>query len=163
MKEFKSKPVKGIDSLDEYTLKKVTSRENIKKAHNDPRWKEWLSKGGKLGGVIGGQISKEQKLGFFDISKEDMKIRNSKAGSISATKQWENNREGELEKCRKAGAVTREKFSKKTIMCDMEGNPIKEFMNRKDAAKYINGHSAPLTGVLDNPKRSYKGYKWKNG
>jgi len=86
-----------------------------------------------------------------------------KAGRASATKSWQNHRERELEKCKKAGAVTREKYSKKTIMCDMDGNPIKEFKNRKDAAKYVNGHAAPLTNVLDKLNNSYKGYKWKNG
>lgn len=85
-----------------------------------------------------------------------------KAGRASATKSWQNHRERELEKCKKGGAVSREKFSKKTIMCDMDGNPVKEFKNRKDAAKYVNGHGAPLTGVLNNPNRSYKGYKWRD-
>lgn len=163
MKEFKSKPIIGLESLDEYSLKKSSSQENIKKAHNNPKFKEWISKGGKKGGLMGGKIAKEQKLGFFNISEEDMKLRNSKAGYISAKKQWEENREKELEKCKKAGAVSREKNSKKTIMCDMEGNPIKEFMNRKDAAKFVNGNAAPLTAVLDNPNRSYRKYKWKNG
>ena len=86
-----------------------------------------------------------------------------KAGKASAIKSWQTNRERELEKCKKGGAVSREKHSKKTIMCDMNGNHIKEFLNRKDAARYINGNAAPLTAVIDKENLSYKGYKWKNG
>lgn len=83
-----------------------------------------------------------------------------KAGKASASKSWKENRDRELEKCKMGGAVSREKQSKTTIMCDINGNELMVFKNRKEAAKYINGFAAPLTNVLNHPTRTYKGYKW---
>jgi hypothetical protein len=85
-----------------------------------------------------------------------------KAGKMSATKSWNNNRSRELEKSSKGGKINSEKTSKKTFMCDINDNIIMSFKNRKEAAKYINGFAAPLTNVINHPTRTYKGYKWKD-
>jgi hypothetical protein len=82
------------------------------------------------------------------------------AGRVSAIKQWKDNRNRELQKCSKGGKANAELSSKTTIMCDMNGNTIMTFKNRKDAARYVNGFAAPLTNVLNHPTRTYKGYKW---
>ncbi len=82
------------------------------------------------------------------------------AGRASATKQWRENRNAELEKCSKGGKANAELYSKETIMCDINGNIIMTFKNRKDAARYVNGFASTLTNVLNHPTRTYKGYKW---
>jgi hypothetical protein len=99
----------------------------------------------------------------YKQSTEKFKIENvKKAGKVSATKQWNERRDVELQKCSKGGKVNSEKTSKETIMCDISGNHIMIFRNRKDAAKYVNGFASTLTGVLNHPTRTYKGYKWIN-
>ena len=47
-------------------------------------------------------------------------------------------------------------------MCDLNGNILMDFKNRKDAARYINGFAAPLKNVVNHPTRTYKGFKWKD-
>lgn len=83
-----------------------------------------------------------------------------KAGTISATKQWKQNRECELQKCKKGGIANAKLNGKPVIMCDMNGNELKYFDNRADAANYVNGHKPPLVQVIDKLTHSYKGYKW---
>jgi hypothetical protein len=58
MKEFKSKPIKGIDSLDEYSLYNISQSENGKRGakvlhenHKD-KWKEGTKRGGSVQGKI---------------------------------------------------------------------------------------------------------------
>jgi len=87
----------------------------------------------------------------------------AKLGSISASKQWKENREQELKKCSKGGKSNAEKTSKITIMCDLDGNQIMVFKSRKEAANHVNGNAPTIKAVIDNPNRTYKGYKWKNG
>jgi len=86
----------------------------------------------------------------------------SKAGKASAKIKWLKNRDNELQKCSKGGKANSLKTSKITHMCDVNGNIIMSFKNRKDAAKYINGFAAPLTSVINHPTRTYKGFKWKD-
>ena len=106
--------------------------------------------GCKKGGDTTGKINAE-KEGYM-----------ANLGSISASKQWKENREQELQKCSKGGQSNAEKTSKITIMCDLDGNEIMIFKNRKEAANYVNGFGPPLKAVIDNPNKTYKGYKWKN-
>ena len=82
------------------------------------------------------------------------------AGRASAIKQWKENRDREMQKSYKGGKANAELNGKPVIMCDMIGNPIKEFKNRTDAASFVNGFKSTLIGVIDKPNRSYKGYKW---
>lgn len=97
---------------------------------------------------------------YYNSTKE-FNIKNViKAGKISAKKQWKEKREIELQKCSKGGKINAEKNSKVTIMCDINGNQIMIFKNRKIAAKSVNGFASPLTNVLNHPTRTYKGYKW---
>lgn len=50
MKEFKSKPIKGLDNWDDdYSLKKVASIENASNLSKDKKFNDWSSKGGKKG------------------------------------------------------------------------------------------------------------------
>jgi hypothetical protein len=85
-----------------------------------------------------------------------------KAGKASATKSWKENRYRELEKSSKGGKAIAAITGKAVIMCDMNGNPIKEFKNRAIAASFINGFKSTLVGCIDKPNKSYKGYKWIN-
>lgn len=85
-----------------------------------------------------------------------------KAGKASATKSWKENRDRELQKCAKAGKANAEKNGKPVIMCDMNGNPLKYFNNRADAANFVNGYKPPLLQSINKSNRSYKGYKWIN-
>lgn len=84
-----------------------------------------------------------------------------KAGKASSKKQWLENREELIERSKKGGKINSEKTGKKTYMCDLNGNVLMDFKNRKDAAKYINGFAAPIKNVINHPTRTYKGYKWK--
>jgi hypothetical protein len=99
---------------------------------------------------------------YYDATKKFKIETAQKAGKASSTKSWKENRERELEKCSKAGKVNAELNGKPVIMCDMNGNPIKEFKNRTEAANFVNGNKAPLIQVIDKPNHSYKGYRWKN-
>lgn len=100
------------------------------------------------------------KTTYYNSTKE-FKIENVKiAGKASATKSWKENRDREIQKSYKGGKVNAELNGKPVIMCDMNGNNIKEFKNRAEAAKFVNGNKAPLIGVINKPNRSYKGYKW---
>lgn len=66
MKKFKSKPIKGIDSLDEYSLNDVARLENLEKFRNHPKYKEWIKKGGHEGG----KKAVEEGLGIHGASKK---------------------------------------------------------------------------------------------
>jgi len=84
------------------------------------------------------------------------------AGKASATKQWKENRDRELQKCSKGGKINADKTSKPVIMCDMNGNQLKYFKNRTEATNFVNGNKPPLIQAIDKPNKSYKGYKWIN-
>ena len=88
------------------------------------------------------------------------KVKN--AGRSSAEKQWKEKRELQIIKSKKGGKINSEKTGKKTYMCDLNGNILMDFKNRKDAARYINGFAAPLKNVVNHPTRTYKGFKWKD-
>jgi hypothetical protein len=96
----------------------------------------------------------------YKRSREIASNKQSYAGKVSATKQWKENRERELEKCKMGGQATRKIQSKKTYMCDLDGNILKEFVNRKDAARFVNGFAPPLTNSLNKLNKTYKGYRW---
>ena len=66
MKEFKSKPVKGIDSLDEYSLYNVIQSEKGKLGaaalyakYSEEQRAEWASNAGKFGGKVTGKMNVE--------------------------------------------------------------------------------------------------------
>jgi hypothetical protein len=84
------------------------------------------------------------------------------AGRASASKQWQENRDREMQKSYKGGKVNAELNGKPVIMCDKNGNDIKEFKNRKEAADFVNGFKSTLVGTIDKPFRTYKGYMWKS-
>ena len=97
---------------------------------------------------------------YYDSIKE-FNVKNViKAGKASATKSWKENRDREMQKSYKGGKINAELNGKPVIMCDMNGNPIKEFKNRAEAAKFVNGFPSTLVGTINKPNRSYKGYKW---
>lgn len=97
---------------------------------------------------------------YYNSTKE-FKIENAvKAGKVSATKSWIENRERELQKSSKGGKTNAEKTGRPVIMCDMDGNELKYFNNRTEAAKFVNGNKPPLIVVIDKPNKSYKGYRW---
>jgi hypothetical protein len=64
---------------------------------------------------------------------------------------------------KKGNLIMQEKYSKKTIMCDSNGNHIMIFKSRTDAANYVNGNPGGVSMVLNHPTQTYKGYKWVNG
>ena len=97
---------------------------------------------------------------YYDSTKE-FKIESViKAGKASATKSWKENREREMQKSYKGGKINAEKTGKPVIMCDMNGNPIKEFINRHAAARFVKGFVPPLLQAIDKSNKSYKGYRW---
>jgi len=116
------------------------------------------------------ELSLQKKFGYsvdtcsyIDSIKNMPKGKQHLGGSASSLKKWKNNREQMLVQCKKAGEICKEKFSKKTLMCDLEGNIIKEFSSRREAADYVNGNKPNVILACNEPHRTYKGYKWKNG
>jgi hypothetical protein len=69
MKEFKQKALIGLDDLsdDKYSIARLSRIDSI----NQNRNIKSCSDGGKIGGPIGGKTSKDKKLGFHAMSKED--------------------------------------------------------------------------------------------
>lgn len=61
--EWGNIPMKGEEYANKVTIQKLTINEN--------RTKESCSIGGKIGGPKGGKISKDNKLGFHSMKKED--------------------------------------------------------------------------------------------
>ena len=130
--------------------------------------KEWKNK--KIKGLeTDDDLSKYslQKLGQIEGGKTSGKMNAESgnvviAGRISATKQWKENRDRELQKCSKGGKINADKTSKPVIMCDMNGNQLKYFKNRTEATNFVNGNKPPLIQAIDKPNKSYKGYKWIN-
>ena len=86
----------------------------------------------------------------------------SLAGTASQIKQWKENRQASIEKSIKGGKANAKLNGKPVTMCDMNGNQIITFLNRKIAADYVDGNKASLIQVIDKPNNSYKGFKWIN-
>jgi hypothetical protein len=61
--------IKGLEDgdLNKYTIQELARIDSI----NENRTLESCSKGGKIGGPKGGKISKDNKLGFHSMLKED--------------------------------------------------------------------------------------------
>ena len=95
--------------------------------------------------------------------KHMLSLNRSNGGTTSSLSKWKNNREKMMEQCFKAGETSKRKYSKKTLMCDLEGNVIKQFVNRREAADYVNGFKPNIILACREPHRTYKGYRWKNG
>lgn len=113
------------------------------------------------------EIELQKKYGYkvdnctYYNSIKEFKIESViKAGKASASKSWKENRERELQKSSKGGKINAQKTGKPVIMCDMNGNTIKEFVNRHEAARFVKGFVPPLLQSIDKPNKSYKGYKW---
>jgi hypothetical protein len=98
MKEFKQKPLKGLEDLadSKYSIKTITALENrriggliggkkCKELSLGFNTKEMQSKGGKIGGNITGKMSYEQGFGIFSQTKEEI-IKNAKLGGKEAIK-----------------------------------------------------------------------------
>ena len=99
---------------------------------------------------------------YYNSTREFKVETAQKAGTVSSTKSWKENRDRELQKCAKGGKTNAELNGKPVIMCDMDGNEIREFKNRTEAKNFVGGHKPPLVQVIDKPNKSYKGYRWKN-
>lgn len=116
------------------------------------------------------ELSLQKKFGYsvdtcsyIDSIKNMPKGKQHLGGRASLKSQWKNDREKMLEQTRRAGLKGRIAQQKKTLMCDLEGNVIKEFVNRRKASDYVNGNAANITFACNNPHRTYKGYRWKTG
>ena len=75
-----------------FTLSTEQRRENVKKLQENKNGifgltenekKENCAKGGKIGGKIGGKFTKENKVGIFRLTIEEMKENGKKGGKIS--------------------------------------------------------------------------------
>ena len=83
------------------------------------------------------------------------------AGRASATKQWRENRDRELLKCKKAGEVTKRKYSKTILQYDLDGNFIKEWIGVKATARKFNGSPPNLSAALNGNQKTFSGFIWK--
>lgn len=84
MKEFKQKPLKGLEDLNDkkYSIDTLARVDSI----NQNRTKESCSKGGKIG--KGGQKAKELKLGFHSFTKEERSEIGKKVGAIIGPRSY---------------------------------------------------------------------------
>jgi len=82
-------------------------------------------------------------------------------GKASATKQWLENRERELEKGIKGNKIVSEKYSKTIIQYDLDGNFIKEWKGMKEAARTLNIKPPNLTATLKGRQKTCGGFLWK--
>jgi hypothetical protein len=103
---------------------------------------------------------KVDKSTYIESIKKFKKENVIKAGRASATKQWRENRDRELEKCSKGGKINAKKYSKIIQQCDLNWNIINTFNSTKEAAKSINGFACTLRGAIVT-KGSYRGFRWK--
>lgn len=80
MKEFKSKPLVGLNDLsdDKFSIKTLSRIDSIL----NNRSKKACSNGGKKGGPKAGKIAKENKLGFHSMEKKDRIEISKKVGKI---------------------------------------------------------------------------------
>ena len=69
----------NYDELNKLNTQKLARIDSI----NQNRTTESCSKGGKIGGPIGGAKSRDEKTGFHAMSKEERRLVSSKAGKIS--------------------------------------------------------------------------------
>ncbi len=112
------------------------------------------------------EIQLQKEYGYLvDTSTYKQSIQNNPhkqhiAGRISATKQWKENRDRELEKCKKGGEISAKKYSKIIQQCDLNWNILNTFSSTKQAAKSINGFPSTLRGAIVS-KGTYKGFRWK--
>ena len=84
-----------------------------------------------------------------------------KAGRASATKSWKENRERELEKCKKGALISKQLHSKIILQYDLQNNFIKEWIGVKETARAFNMTAPSLTATLNGRQKTWAGYKWK--
>lgn len=153
MKEFKSKPVKGIDSLDEYSLYNVIQSEKGKLGaaalyakYSEEQRAEWASNAGKFGGKVTGKMNVES--GHW---QEVLVMGGKIQGKIQGKKNVES---GHLDRIRE--------IQKKAILqLDKHGNFIKEYESQGDAARENNLSQAKISEVCNGSRKSHGGFVWK--
>jgi hypothetical protein len=76
------------DKLNELTHQQLIRIENGKQTINQNRTTESCSKGGKIGGPIGGAKSRDEKLGYHAMSKEERIKVSKKVGDIIGPRSY---------------------------------------------------------------------------
>ena len=132
MKEFKSKPIKGIDSLDEYSLFNVLQSEK-----------------GKLGAeALHSKYSKEKTLEWANMG--------GTYGHIQGKKNVES---GHWAKCHE---LAKEACYVPILQCDKKtGEIIKEWKSAKIAAKELGLSNTAISNNLTGGTKSSGGFIWK--
>jgi len=97
---------------------------------------------------------------YYNSVKGYSKEKIIKAGRASATKQWKENRDRELQKSIKGGKAIAEKTSKITQQCDLDWNVLNTFTSTKAAAVAVNGHPSVIRMTILS-KGTYRGFRWK--
>lgn len=95
--------------------------------------------------------------GYILINKLDKKA----GGKSSATKQWLENREKQLEKGILGNKIVTQKYSKIIIQYDLNGNFIKEWKGMKEAARTLNIKPPNLSATLNGRQKTCGGFIWK--
>ena len=153
MKEFKSKPVKGIDSLDEYSLYNVIQSEKGKlgaaalhSKYSKEQIEEWASNAGKVGGKVTGKMNVESGH-WQKLASMGGKV----AGKINGKKNVES---GHLDRIREAQ-------KKAVLQFDKDGNFIKEYQSQGDAARENGLKQNKISEVCSGNRKSTGGFVWK--
>lgn len=84
-----------------------------------------------------------------------------KAGRASANKSWKENKERELEKCKKGALVSKKLHSKIILQYDLENNFIKEWVGIKETARAFNMTAPSLSATLNGRQKTWAGFIWK--
>lgn len=85
----------------------------------------------------------------------------SKAGKVSAKKQWSENRQELIERSKLSKPIMIEKYGKEIIQYDLNGNFIKEWKGVKEAARILNIKPPNLSATLNGRQKTCGGFIWK--
>ena len=140
----------------EYEILEVHTDKNIAAEREIELQKQF---GYKVDSIKYNQIN-YQKMGLTVGKMNAESGRVVEMGRASAKKQWNENRELQIEKSKKGGEISKIMHSKKVEQCDLNWNVIKTFDSTKDAARYMNGHASTIRGTILS-KGTYKGFRWK--
>jgi hypothetical protein len=175
MKEFKTKPVKGIKSLDEYSLKKIASQENAELLHSNENFVEWARKGGNAN--IDNLINwckennhwdklAEQQRGVPKSEEVKKKISKKLKGQVlseETKKKMSESRMGHgwsdeaIENLKKAAR----KRMRPVLQYDLDGNFIKEWGGFAEIVDELKVSKSPIYACCKGNAKKAHGFIWK--
>lgn len=141
---------------------------NLFDSGGGPKSEEHRKKIGE--GNRGKKLSKSAKDKISKIHKGAKRSEETKRKISEAKKGCRYSKESSLKKSKSLTGKKKSKqhreniskaMSKPVIMCDLEGNILREFKNAKQASIILSFSSTPIGECCRNNRDNYKGYKFK--